>query len=189
MMASNPWVSLNRRVAAVHHLWRRAVADVTLDQVNHHERDGVVPIAFSLMHFVNNEDRYVTERLAGGAQLWEDEGWAERVGGNVPQVRRGAALSVAEAVQFGDLDAWREYQDAVFARTEAALAALPEERFAEVVFPQVPDAMRGGFMAMLAGDGPIRLGDMMDVVLYQHGMRHLGEIEHARSLVGLGGLD
>jgi hypothetical protein len=42
---------------------------------------------------------------------------------------------------------------------------------------------------MLAGEGPVRLGDMMDVVLYQHGMRHLGEVEHARSLVGLGGLD
>jgi hypothetical protein len=165
------------------------VSDVTLNQVNHHEREGVLPIAFSLMHFVNNEDRYVTERLVGGSQLWEDEDWAERVGGNVPQVRRGAALAVAEAVQFGDLAAWREYQDSVFARTEAALAALPEERFEEVVFAQVPDAMRGGFISLLAGDGPVRLGDMMDVVLYQHGMRHLGEVEHARSLVGLRGLD
>ena len=188
-MAENRWRALNRRIAGVHTLWQRAVADVTLDQVNHHERDGVVPIAFSLMHFVNNEDRYVTERLIGGAQLWENEAWAERVGGNVPQVRRGVALSVAEAVQFGDLAAWRQYQDAVFARTEAVLGALPEERFDEVVFEHVPVAMRGGFISLLAGDGPVCLGDMIDVVLYQHGMRHLGEVEHARSLVGLGGLD
>ncbi|MEA2596826.1 MAG: hypothetical protein QOF01_3295 [Thermomicrobiales bacterium] len=188
-MAQNAWQGLNRRVAAMHSLWRRAVTDVTLDQVNHHEREGVVPIAFSLMHFVNNEDRYVTERLVGGSQLWEDDGWAERVGGNVPQVRRGAPLVVAEGIRFGDLAAWRAYQEAVFARTEAAMAELPDERFDEVVFPQVPEAMRGGFLSMLAGDGPVRLGDLMDVVLYQHGMRHLGEVEHARSLVGLGGLD
>jgi hypothetical protein len=188
-MERNAWHALNRRVVAMHRLWGRAVLDVTLEQVNHHERDGVVPIAFSLMHFVNNEDRYVTERLVGGAQLWEDGAWAERVGGNVPLVRRGTALAIAEGVRFGDLAAWRDYQEAVFARTEAALAALPEERFDEVVFPQVPEAMRGGFISMLAGDGPVHLGEMMDVVLYQHGMRHLGELEHARSLVGLGGLD
>jgi hypothetical protein len=28
----------------------------------------------------------------------------------------------------------------------------------------------------------------MDAYLYQHGIRHLGELEHARSLVGLGGV-
>lgn len=173
----------------MHNLWRRAVADVRVEQVNHHERAGVVPIAFSLMHYVNNEDRYVTERLVGGAQLWDEGGWAAQVGGNVPQVRRGGALAVAEGIRFGDLAAWRAYQEAVFARTEAALAGLPDERFEEIVFPGVPEAMRGGFLSMLVGDGPVRLGDMMDVVLYQHGMRHLGEVEHARSLVGLGGLD
>jgi hypothetical protein len=173
----------------MHALWRRAVADVTLDQVNHHERAGVVPIAFSLMHYVNNEDRYVTERLVGGAQLWEDGGWAEKVGGNVPQVRRGAPLATAEAIRFDDLAAWRAYQDAVFVRTETVLAGLTEERFEEIVFPQVPEAMRGGFLSRLVGEEPVPLGDMMDVVLYQHGMRHLGEVEHARSLLGLSGLD
>jgi hypothetical protein len=188
-VVTNSWDALNKRVTAMHRLWRRAVSDVTLDQVNHHEREGVVPIAFSLMHFVNNEDRYVTERLVGGPQLWEEEGWAQKVGGNVPQVRRGAPLAVAEGVRFGDLTAWRAYQDAVFARTEAALAESTGDRFEEIVFPRVPEAMRGGFLSMLAGEGPVRLGDMLDVVLYQHGMRHLGEIEHARSLVGLGGLD
>jgi hypothetical protein len=49
--------------------------------------------------------------------------------------------------------------------------------------------MRGGFISMLAGDGPVALSDLLDVVLYQHGMRHLGEMEHARALIGLGGLD
>jgi DinB superfamily len=188
-MAAGRWNELNRRVTAMHSLWRRAIADLTLDQVNHHERQGVLPIAFSLMHYVNNEDRYVTERIVGGSQLWETENWPARVGGNVPQVRRGTPLALAEGVRFGDLETWRAYQAAVFARTEAALAGLSEERFEEVVFPRVPEAMRGGFLSKLAGDGPVRLGDMMDVVLYQHGMRHLGEVEHARSLVGLGGLD
>lgn len=188
-MTASPWQPLTKRVTAMHGLWQRAVVDVTLDQINHHERAGVLPIAFSLLHFVNNEDRYVSERLLDEPHLWDTEEWAERIGGSVTPVRRGAPLTAGEAVQFGDLDAWRDYQTAVFARTEAELAALPADRFGEVVFPEVPATLRGGFMAALAGDGPVLLGDMMDVVLYQHGMRHLGELEHARSLVGLGGLD
>ena len=52
----------------------------------------------------------------------------------------------------------------------------------------IPDPLRGGFIALVAGDGPVCLGDLMDAFLYQHGIRHLGEIEHARSLVGLGGV-
>jgi hypothetical protein len=49
--------------------------------------------------------------------------------------------------------------------------------------------MRGGFIAMVSGNGPVFLGDLMELVIYQHAIRHLGEIEHARALVGLRGLD
>jgi hypothetical protein len=188
-MSNNRWVPLYRRVVAMHSLWQRALTDVTLEHVNHHERAGVVPIAFSLMHFVTTEDRHISERVLKEAQIWEDKGWADRVGGNVPQVRRGVALEIAEAVRFGDLAAWSAYQSAVFARTETALATIKDERFEEAAFPRVPETMRGGFISMLAGDGPVALSDLLDVVLYQHGMRHLGEMEHARALIGLGGLD
>ena len=87
-----------------------------------------------------------------------------------------------------DLAAWRAYQTAVFARTEQTLAATDDSRWNEVLYEQVPPALMGGFIAYLAGGGPVLLGDLMDVFLYQHGLRHLGEIEHARSLVGLQGV-
>ena len=48
--------SLRRRMRAMHSLWEEAVATMDLDQVNHVEREPVLPIAFSLFHFTQIED-------------------------------------------------------------------------------------------------------------------------------------
>lgn len=182
--------SLVRRVAAMHALWQQGVADLTTDQVNHFERPGVLPIAFTLLHFVVGEDRNVTRYVLGdGALLWDDERWATRVGllGEPPV--RGTPMSVAEQVRLGDVDAWRAYQTAVFARTERALAALPLTRFAETAMQRPPaDKMKGSFLALIVPEGDPKLVDVCEAYLFQHGVRHLGELEHARALVGLGGL-
>jgi hypothetical protein len=42
--------SLRNRIRAMNELWERAISDLTLEQVNHHERDGVLPIAFQSLH-------------------------------------------------------------------------------------------------------------------------------------------
>lgn len=186
-MTENRWEALLRRVRAMHTLWDRALEDMTLEQVNHHERPGVLPITFSLFHFVQGEDRAIAERILGEPMIWSAP-WAERTGIAAESLKRGTPVAVAEQVRLQDLDAWRTYQRAVFSRTEAALAAMPDDRWAEVLYPQVPEPLAGGFISLLAGDGPVRLGDLMDVFIYQHGMRHLGEIEHGRALVGLGGV-
>jgi hypothetical protein len=185
---SNPWTELHRRMRPVHEAWQAAVADLTLEQVNHHERAGVLPIAFSLMHLVTTEDRAVSERFFAEPMLWEAGSWAERVGVTVPSVRRGTPIEVAEQLRFADLDAWRTYQTAVFGRTSAALLAAEPVRWTEVTMEAVPPSMQGGFLHLLVGEGPVTLGDYAEVVLYHHAIRHLGELEHARSLVGLTGV-
>lgn len=183
----NPWQTLARRVRAMHVLWTELTADLSPAQVNHHERPGVLPIAFSLFHYVNGEDRSCAQRLLNQPEIWSVE-WSGRTGVAFDAVKRGTPIAVAEQVRVTDMDAWRAYQADVFARTESALAVMPAERWAEVVYESVPEMLQGGFIAHLANGGPIYLGDLMDGYLYQHGMRHLGEIEHARSLVGLQGL-
>jgi hypothetical protein len=37
-------------------------------------------------------------------------------------------------------------------------------------------------------DTPLRRLDVIECWVYQHGLRHMGEIEHGRALVGLGGM-
>jgi hypothetical protein len=186
-MNAGRWPDLLRRVRATHHFWNLALADMTVEQVNHQERAGVLPITFSLFHFVTGEDRGVSERLLKQPMLWSAE-WAQRTGITLDPIKRGDPIAVAETVRMTDLGAWREYQIAVFTRTEQTLAETPESRWSEVLFEEIPPALKGGFISHLAGDGPVLLGDLMDTFLYQHGIRHLGEIEHARSLVGLQGV-
>jgi hypothetical protein len=179
---------LARRMRPVHLSWQDAVADLTLDQVNHHERAGVLPIAFSLMHLVNTEDFRSTAYLSDRKPLWEREAWADKVGNTVPAVFRGTPMEVAESLRFEDVNAWREYQTAVFRQTDDLLASTDDERWDEIVFPALPESQYGGFLHKLVGEGPVTLGDILEVVLYHHGLRHLGELEHARGLVGLHGV-
>jgi hypothetical protein len=190
VVASADWrASIVRRIAAVHALWQQGVADLTLAQVNHFERPGVLPIAFTLMHLVVGEDRNAARHLGAGALLWDEQSWAERVGlvGEPPV--RGTPMAEAERIRLGDLDAWCVYQTAVFARTERALDALPLAHFAEKAMQRPPaDKLRGSFLALLVPEGEIRVSDVCEAYIFQHAVRHLGELEHARALVGLGGL-
>ena len=189
LKASEGWRQhFGARITAVNGLLDRATQDLTLEQVNHRERPGVLSIAFSLAHVVGGQDRNVGRLLDKGPMLWESGGWGAKVGytGEMPQ--RGTPMSVAEAIQFKDFKAWREYQAAVFARTGSAIANTPLERFDEVVMTDRPDAMKGSFLFALVPSGPIRLIDACESYLFQHASRHLGEIEHARALVGLGGV-
>lgn len=187
---SEDWrASIASRVAAVHALWQQGVADLTVDQVNHFERAGVLPIAFTLMHFVVGEDRNVARYLGADTLLWDRQGWAKRVGlvGEPPM--RGTPMADAERIRLGDIDAWRAYQTAVFERTERALATLPLDRFAQKAMERPPaDKLKGAFIALLVPEGDFNVSDVCEAYLFQHAVRHLGELEHARALVGLGGL-
>jgi hypothetical protein len=184
----NRFQELARRMRPVHQAWHDAAADLTLAQVNHHERAGVLPISFSLMHLVNTEDFRACERLTGQAPLWQSGGWAERVGVTVPAVFRGTPMEVAESLRFSDIGAWREYQTGVFAQTISLLESADAARWDEVYLDAVPESMLGGFLHSLVGASPVRLGDYLEVVIYHHALRHLGELEHARALVGLRGV-
>ena len=70
--------SLTRRLGAVHSLYREALAGMTLTQVNHVERDGVLPIAFSLAHQVLIEDASLC--FVGGPDPQFNDSWAARLG-------------------------------------------------------------------------------------------------------------
>ena len=176
------------RMTAVNTLLDRATQDLTLEQVNHREREGVLSIAFSLAHVIGGQDRRVAQLLDKGPVLWESGGWGAKVGytGELPQ--RGTPMTVAEAIQFKDWKAWREYQAAVFARTGSAIANTPLARFDEVLMTDRPAEMNGSFLYAFVPSGPIRMFEAAEAYLFQHASRHLGEIEHARALVGLGGV-
>lgn len=179
--------SLRRRMRAMHSLYEDAVATMDLSHVNHFEREGVLPIAFSLFHYVNMQDTSAAI-LCGEGFVWSAD-WQARVQMAIDD--HGKERTVDEMVhqRIGDYDAFRQYMDAVFARTERWLADLAPSRLTDVVVPRpFGPVVANTYSARVAGEQGITVLDAAECWIYQHGLRHMGEIELARGLVGLGGM-
>jgi hypothetical protein len=179
--------SLRRRMRAMHSLWLDAVATMDLDQVNHVEREPVLPIAFSLFHLAQIEDGSVL--MLGGPPIVYDDSWAERMGLAIADHGKHRTVDEMVGQRIGDYDAFREYQRLVFEKTESWLDGLAPEALTEVVVPRpFPPPIASTYSARVAGEAGITRLDGIECWIYQHGLRHMGEIEHARALVGLQGM-
>ncbi|HUP84583.1 MAG TPA: hypothetical protein VM143_02845 [Acidimicrobiales bacterium] len=179
--------SLRRRMRAMHSLWEEAVATMDLDQVNHVERDPVLPIAFSLFHFVQIEDGSAT--MLGAGPMVYDDAWAGRIGLTIADHGKHKTVDEMVAQRIGDLAAFVAYQEKVFAKTEGWLAALDPATLTDVVVsPPYPANIASTYSARVGGEAGITRLDAAECWIYQHGLRHMGEIEHARALVGLQGM-
>ncbi len=181
--------SLQNRIRALNVLWERAVSDMTLAHVNHHERAGVLPIAFSLSHYIRAQDQAISGPFLRQPTLWYSGGWAEKVGVTVDRLGREETVEEMEHIRFADFDAWRAYQSQVVARTNDVLTTLTADMLAEVLLPKLPPNMQQIFCAIVIGpDAPLRKLEVLECFVYQHGLRHMGEVEHGRALVGLRGM-
>src|ERR1043165_3669116 len=99
--------SLQRRMRAMHSLWEQATSDMDLDQVNHVEREPVLPIAFSLFHFVQIEDGSAT--MLGAGDMVYDGSWAERMGLTIADHGKHRTVDEMLGQRIGDYDAFRSY--------------------------------------------------------------------------------
>ncbi len=187
--SSSPLVldSLQRRMKALESLYEQAVTTMDLDHVNHFEREGVLPIAFSLFHYLNMHDASFM-MLTGVAPIWNAE-WQQRVQMTIDD--HGKHRTVDEMIhqRIGNYDAYIDYQRAVFARTHAHLAAIDAGELDRVVISHpFPPQIASTYSARVAGPQGITVLDGFECWIYQHGLRHMGEIELARGLVGLNGM-
>jgi len=179
--------SLRRRMRALHSLYEDAVTTMTIEHVNHFERDGVLPIAFCLFHITNMMDASFL-MMTGRSPIWNAE-WQARVQMAIDD--HGKHRTVDEMVhqRIGDYDAFQEYMAAVFARTEGWLSDLDPAELRRLVIPRpFPPQIASTYSARVAGPEGITLLDATECWIYQHGLRHMGEIELARGLVGLQGM-
>ena len=179
--------SLQRRMAAMHSLYYQAVESMDLDHVNHFEREGVLPIAFSLFHYTNMEDASFM-MITGIDPIWSPA-WQERVQMGVDDHGKHKTVDEMILQRIGDFEEFKLYQREVFDRTEAWLAQLDPAEFTRVIIPHpLPPQIATTYSARVAGPAGITVLDGTECWLYQHGLRHMGEIELARGLVGLGGM-
>jgi hypothetical protein len=158
-----------------------------LSHVNHFEREGVLPIAFCLFHYTNMQD-VSSSLLMGEPMVWNDE-WQARVRMAINDHGKERPVSDMIHQRIGDYEAFGEYQRAVFGRTEKWLADLEPAALTRVIVPRpLPPVVANTYSARVAGDEGITMLDAIECWIYQHGLRHMGEIELARGLVGLQGM-
>lgn len=179
--------SLQRRMRAMHSLYEDALATMDLSHVNHFEREGVLPIAFSLFHYTNMQDTSGAV-ISGQPVVWSAD-WQARVQMAIDDHGKERPVSDMIHQRIGDYEAFGEYQRAVFARTESWLATLDPGELERVLVPRpLPPVVARTYSARVAGEAGITVLDAVECWIYQHGLRHMGEIELARGLVGLGGM-
>jgi hypothetical protein len=179
--------SLQRRMHTMHSLYYQAVGSMDLDHVNHFEREGVLPIAFCLFHYTNMQDASFM-LITGIAPVWNED-WQSKVGMAIDD--HGKHRTVDEMIhqRIGDYEAFKEYQRTVFQRTEDYLATMDPNDLTRVLITRpFPPQVASTYSAMCAGPEGITVLDGFECWLYQHGLRHMGEIELARGLVGLQGM-
>jgi hypothetical protein len=79
--------------------------------------------------------------------------------------------------------------NAVWARTEEFLVDVDPDTLTDVLIAKpYPPVVANTYSARVGGEAGITRLDAMECWWYQHGLRHMGEIEHARALVGLQGM-
>jgi hypothetical protein len=91
--------------------------------------------------------------------------------------------------RIGDYGAFTDYMNQVFDKTESWLAKLDPTTLDDVVVTRpFPPQIASTYSAKVAGPPGITRLDAIECWIYQHGLRHMGEVEHARALVGLQGM-
>ncbi len=171
----------------MHSLYDQACASMTLDHVNHVERDGVLPIAFSLVHQVLIEDGSLV--FVGGPAPQFNHDWAQKMGLAIADHGKAKTVDEMTHQRIGNYGEFLVFQRLVFDATEQYVAGIDHESFADVVVPYpYGPGIDHTFSARVGGEAGISRSDALECWIYQHGLRHMGEIEHARALVGLGGM-
>jgi hypothetical protein len=131
-------------------------------------------VAFGLWHITRTEDNVVRFVIQNRRPtVWQEGGYAERLG--LPPVAQGTGMPTAEAqaLRIRDLDLFREYMGRVWASTEELFEQARRD----------PAALERTVTVKPIGDMPAI--QALGQICLTHGMAHFGELELARTLLGL----
>ena len=198
--------SLRRRIRTMHLLWSAAASDMQGEQVNYHFKDGVLPLACSFAHNFIGEDATVSWYLLGQESLWTREDWQNKVNLQIPvdasaAVKEyqpypegspwvGISVQTMQYQRIGSWNSWREDQSQVIKQTEDALQQVNLDDLLLVAIPSLPSSIDKGYIGQLVNNpaGSVTVLEVLEATVYAHGLRHIGEVEYGRAIVGRGGL-
>jgi hypothetical protein len=126
--------------------------------------------------------------MTGTPPVW-NESWEARVHPAIADHGKHRTVDQMVHQRIGEYEQFQEYMRTVFDRVEAWLAKLEPVELTWLVIPRAfPEQVASTYSAGVAGPEGITLLDATEYWVHQHGLRHMGEIELSRGLVGLGGM-
>jgi uncharacterized damage-inducible protein DinB len=97
----------------------------TDEQLHFVPERGSHSIAWCLWHTARVEDLIINVRSRGADQVWNED-WAERIGLPFEGMGTGMSDDDAQGIRIKNLDAFREYQRAVWDQTEQFLSSASD---------------------------------------------------------------
>ena len=158
-------------------------------QVRPHPR--LNSIAWIVLHVARNHDVVASRFLVGCEQVFIAGGWAAQL--NIGHQHAGTGMTddeVAEVTARIDMDALHAYWAAVGERVREAVGALSPVTLDEITEPEQARRVMGWeyFPEHLAASAEEFTGRTKGMwlagTILAHGLRHVGEIQTIRSLVG-----
>ena len=149
----------------------------------------MLPIAFSLFHITNMMDASFMP-MTGAMPIWNDD-WAgpgeddDQRPRQAPHGRRDGRTNASATTRPSRSTCAR----CSTAPRPGSPTLDPAELTRVVITRPFPPQIASTYSARVAGPDGITLLDATECWIYQHGLRHMGEIELARGLVGPAGHD
>lgn len=127
----NPIPMIREQIKTAHEWFDGTIAGVN-DELAHWQPGGNAhPIGSRYAHMVVSEDMMVNGLLKGSAPLFATS-WAGKTGLEDPQAAFYTTLDWAKGVKV-DIDAMKEYAQAVYANTDEYLATLSEDELERTI--------------------------------------------------------
>jgi len=151
----------------------RALADArngTPEQLHFVPEHGSHSIAWCLWHTARVEDLIINARSRQAPQVWNED-WAKRIGLPFEGMGTGMSDEQAQGIRIENLDAFKEYQEAVWKQTDEYLGSLTDEDLERAI------PTRDG--------GTESVGQGISLHMLGHFNGHRGEINTLRGMQGM----
>jgi DinB superfamily len=170
----------------------RTFAGLTDEQMRVRPRDDLNSLAWLMWHIARTEDVIVNGVLAGGSPVFDDA-WMKRLGITRREVGTGmTSAEVTELTRQIDLDALREYRDAVGRRTREVVGGFKDQDWQGEVAAEPVERMaaQGAFgsrrdLLVKVFPGRPRALVLSAITLF-HSAGHMGEAMTVRTAGGFG---
>ncbi|HET7343065.1 MAG TPA: DinB family protein [Methylomirabilota bacterium] len=171
----------------------RTFGGLSDEQMRARPREDLNSLAWLFWHIARAEDVFLNVMLAGRAQVFDDGGWARRLGVSRRDFGIGmTSAEVSEVTRALDLAALREYRDAVGRRTREVVASFgPKDWEGQVSVESVQRAADQGAFGtrteaiLRAFPGRPRMTMLSGIALF-HSATHIGEAATVRTAGGFG---